>query len=85
MKLNTVDNINKVRRVSLFPRGQFVCNELQVVRLWGARHGYRVRVSGKILIQPEGDVSHSKLLSIQTGIIRNTGAAWLNHSHYGDI
>ncbi len=33
MKLNTVDNINKVRGASLFPCGQFVCNELQVVRL----------------------------------------------------
>lgn len=43
MKLNTVDNINKVRGVSLFPRGRFVCNELQVVRLWEDRRGYRVR------------------------------------------
>lgn len=58
MKLNTVDNINKVRGASLFPRGQFVCNELQVVRLWGDRRGYRVRACGKILMQPEGDVSH---------------------------
>lgn len=31
MKLNTVDNINKVRGASLFPRGQLVCNKLQVV------------------------------------------------------
>lgn len=53
MKLNTVDNINKVRGASLFPRGQFVCNELQVVRLWGDRRGYRVRASGKILMQPD--------------------------------
>lgn len=85
MKLNTVDNINKVRGASLFPRGQFVCNELQVVWLWGDRRGYRVRTSGKILMQPEGDVSHRKLLSIQTGIIRSKTAAWLNHSHYCDI
>lgn len=34
MKLSTVDKMNKVRWVSLFPRGQFVCNELQLVRLW---------------------------------------------------
>lgn len=85
MELNTVDNINKVRGASLFPHGQFVCNELQVARLWGDRRGYRVRASEKILMQPEGDVSHRKLLSIQTGIIRSTTAAWLNHSHYCDI
>lgn len=76
MKLNTVDNINKVRGVSLFPRGQFVCNEL-----WGDRRGYRVQVCWEILMQPEGVVSHRMLLSIQTGIIGSKTAAWLNHSH----
>lgn len=85
MKLNTVDNINKVRGGSLFPHGQFVCNELQVVKLRGDRRGYRVRASGEILMQLEGDVSHRGLLSIQTGIIRSTITAWINHSHYCDI
>ena len=42
MKLNAVDNINKVRGASLFPCGQFVCNELQVVMLRGDRRGHRV-------------------------------------------
>lgn len=84
-QLNTVDNINKVRGASLFPCGQFVCNELQVVRLRGDRRGYWVQASGKTLMQPEGDVSHRELLSIQTGIIRSTTAARLNHSHYWDI
>lgn len=46
-KLNTVDNINKVRGASLFPRGQFVCNEPQVVRLGGDRRGYGARASRK--------------------------------------
>lgn len=58
MEWNTIDNINKVRGASLFPRGQSVCNELWVVRLRGGRRGYRVRACGKILMQPEGDVSH---------------------------
>lgn len=75
MKLNTVDNINKVRGVSLFPCGQLVCNKLQVVRLWRDRRGCRLLASQKILMQPEGDVSHRKPLSIHTGIIRSTTAA----------
>lgn len=85
MKLNTVDNINKVRGASLFPHGQFVCNELQVVKLQGDRRGYRFQASREILMQPERDVSHRGLLSIQTGIIRNMTRAWVNQSHYCDI
>lgn len=85
MKLNTVDNINKVRGAGLFPCGQFVCNEPQAVRLRGDRRGYKVRASGKILMQLEGDVSHREPLSIQAGITRSATAAWLNHSHYCDI
>lgn len=85
MKFNTVDNINKVRGASLFPHGQLVCNKLQVVRLWRDRRGYRVLASQKILMQPEGNVSHRKPLSIHTGIMRSTAAEWLNHSHYCDI
>lgn len=84
MELNTVDNINKVRGASLFPCGQFLCNELQVVRLLGGRRWYRVRASGEMLMQPEGGVSHIQPLSIGAGIIRCTAAAWLNHSHYRD-
>lgn len=85
MKLNTVDNINKVSGASLLPCGQFVCNELQVVRQLGDRHGYKLQASRQILMQREGDVSHAELLSIQTGIIRSTATAWLNHSYYCDI
>lgn len=85
MKLNTVDNVNKVSGASLLPCGQFVCNELQVVRQLGDRHGCKVQASRKILMQLEGDVSHGELLSFQTGIIRSTTAAWLNHSYYCDI
>lgn len=85
MKLSTVDNINKARGASLFPRGQFVCNEPQVARLWGDRRGHGVRACRKILMQPEGDVSHCESLSVRTGIIRSTAAARLNHSHYCDI
>lgn len=43
----------------------FVCNELQ-----GNKHGDKDQVSGKILLQPEGDVSHRKTLSNQAGIRR---------------
>lgn len=82
-KLNIVEDIHKVRGARLFPCGQFVCNGLEVVRLWGDRRGGRVWASGKLLMQPEGDVSHCKPLSIQTGIIRST--IWFNHSHYCDI
>ena len=75
IQLNTVDNINKVRGASLFPSGQFVCNELQAVRLWGDMRSYKVQASGRILMYLEGYVSHLKPLSIQTGIIRSTTTA----------
>ena len=39
MKLNTVDKINKVRGVSLFPFGQVGCHELQVVMRQRNRRG----------------------------------------------
>lgn len=80
MKLNTVDNINKVRGASLFPCGQIVCNKLQ-----RDRRGYGVRVGHKTLMQLEGDVSHRKSASIHTAITGGTTAARLNPSHYCDI
>lgn len=36
-------------------------------------------------MQSEGDVSHRRPLSILTGTIKSTAAAWFNHSLYSDI